>query len=121
LTQKLMISIIDDDDAVREATGELIQSLGYTAATFASAEEYLQSDCAKDTSCVISDMRLPGMTGVELQERLAHGHKTPIIFMTAFPEEKMRVRVLKAGAFGFLRKPFGDDCLVECLNKALAS
>jgi FixJ family two-component response regulator len=115
-----MISIVDDDESVREATKGLIRSLGYATATFSSAEEYLRSDRVQDTSCLITDVQMPGMSGIDLQARLiADGHRTPVIFVTAFPEERVRVRVLEAGAFGFLSKPFDDDCLIECLDKAL--
>ena len=115
-----MISIVDDDESVREATKGLIRSLGYAAASFASAEEYLQSDRLRDTSCLITDLHMPGMSGADLQDRLiADGFHTPIIFMTAYFDEKIRSRVLNAGAFGFLRKPFDDECLIECLDKAL--
>ena len=115
-----MISIVEDDAAVREATKLLIRSLGYTAATFASAEEFLHSNHVDGTSCLITDIQLPGITGVELQEKLvAEGHRIPIIFITAFPHEHMRTRVLKAGAIAFLRKPFTDDSLIGYLDKAL--
>jgi FixJ family two-component response regulator len=117
-----VISIVDDDESVREATKGLVRSLGYVAATFASAEEFLQSDSVRDTSCLISDVQMAGMSGVELQDRLnAAGHHVPIIFITAFPEERIRSRVLKAGACGFLTKPFNDDSLFECLDMALKS
>lgn len=116
-----IISVIDDDEAVREATGDLIRSLGFAAATFASAAEYLHSGRLSNTACVIADVQMPAMSGAELQQRLiADGHKIPIIFMTAFPEEGMRLRLLSAGACGYLRKPFGDKCLITCLDKALA-
>ena len=115
-----VISIIDDDESVREATKGLIRSLGYDAATFASAEEYLRSDCVSDSACLITDLHMPGMSGADLQDRLiADGRRIPMIFMTAYSEEKVRVRVLDAGAFGFLRKPFDDEHLIECLDKAL--
>jgi FixJ family two-component response regulator len=117
-----VISIVDDDESVREATKGLVRSLGYVAATFASAEEFLQSDSVRDTSCLISDVQMAGMSGVELQDRLnAAGYHVPIIFITAFPEERIRSRVLKAGACGFLTKPFNDDSLFECLDMALKS
>src|SRR6516162_10342320 len=104
-----MISIIDDDPSVRVATDGLVRSLGYRAATFASAEEYLQSDCMSDTSCVIADIQMPGLSGVELQSLLiARGSRTPMIFVTAFPEERIRKQVLEAGAIGFLSKPFDE-------------
>lgn len=117
-----MISIVDDDEAVREATKRLVRSLGYSAATFASAEEFLHSDSVKETSCLITDVRMPGMNGVELQERLnADGRVTKVIFMTGFSEERVRAHALKAGAIGFLKKPFDDACLIECLDRALGS
>ncbi len=115
-----VISIVDDDESVREATKGLIRALGYTAATFASAEEYLQSDHVVDTACLIADMQMPGMSGADLQDRLiSDGHSPPIIFMTAFPDAAIRARVLRAGAYGFLSKPFNDESLIECLDKAL--
>ena len=93
-----MISIIDDDPFVRMATDGLVRSLGYRAATFASAEDYLQSDRINDTSCVITDMQMPGLSGAELQSLLiARGNCTPMIFITAFPKENVRRRVLDAG------------------------
>ena len=117
-----MISIIDDDPFVRAATDGLVRSLGYRAATFASAEDYLQSDRVNDTSCVITDVQMPGLSGVELQSVLhARGNCTPMIFITAFPEEKVRRRVLAAGAIGFLSKPFDEDHLIEHLQTALRS
>lgn len=115
-----MISIVDDDESVREATKGLVRSLGYATVTFSSAEEYLRSDRVRDTSCLITDVQMPGMTGVELQDRLiASGKRTPVIFVTAFPEDNIRARVLEAGAFGYLSKPFNDECLIECLDEAL--
>jgi CheY-like chemotaxis protein len=94
-----MLSIIDDDESVRAATQCLLRSLGYVTHTFASAEEFLLSPYVSETSCVIADVHMPKMSGLELQSRLrAKGHRTPIIFMTAFPEEKLRARALQGGA-----------------------
>jgi FixJ family two-component response regulator len=119
---KHVISIIDDDESVREATKSLVRSLGYKAAVYASAEEYLQSDRAGDSSCLITDLHMPGMSGADLQDRLiADGRQVPMIFVTAYYEEKVRDRVLDAGAYGFLRKPFNDESLIECLDKALSA
>jgi FixJ family two-component response regulator len=119
---KHVISIIDDDESVREATKSLVRSLGYKAAVFASAEEYLQSNWLDDSSCLITDLHMPGMSGVDLQDRLiADGRQIPMIFVTAYYEEKVRDRVLDAGAYGFLRKPFNDESLIECLDKALTA
>lgn len=115
-----LISIVDDHEPVREATKALVRSLGYTAATFASAEEYLKSGCVESSSCLITDLQMPGMSGIDLQERLiADGCDTPVIFMTAFSEEATRVKALKAGALGFLSKPFSEELLIRCLDKAL--
>jgi FixJ family two-component response regulator len=119
---KHVISIIDDDESVREATKSLVRSLGYKAAVFASAEEYLQSERLDDSSCLITDLHMPGMSGADLQDRLiADGRQIPMIFMTAYYEEKVRDRVIDAGAYGFLRKPFNDESLIECLDKALTA
>jgi FixJ family two-component response regulator len=115
-----MISIVDDDRSVREAANMLIVSLGYTAATFASAEEFLESGRVCETTCLITDLQMPGMSGIDLQSHLtAHGHGTPVIFVTAYPEESLRERALNAGAFGFLSKPFSEEALIECLDRAL--
>jgi FixJ family two-component response regulator len=117
-----MISIIDDDPSIRAATDGLVRSLGYRAVTFASAEDYLQSDCIHDTSCVIADVQMPGLSGVELQSLLiARGYRTPMIFVTAFPEGGVCRRVLEAGAIGFLSKPFDEERLIEHLQTALRS
>jgi FixJ family two-component response regulator len=118
-----MIVIVDDDESVREATKFLVMSLGHSVLTFASAEEYLGSDQVSATSCLISDLKMPGMSGVDLQKRLiADGHRIPIIFVTAFFEEQeARSRALRAGASGFLSKPFELQSLVQCLDKALRS
>jgi FixJ family two-component response regulator len=120
LAKSHVISIIDDDPSVREATQSLIRSLGYDAQVFASAEEYLQSERLSDSSCLITDLHMPGMSGTDLQDRLiADGYQIPIIFVTAYYEDRTRDRVMDAGAFGFLRKPFNDESLIECLDKAL--
>jgi FixJ family two-component response regulator len=120
LAENEMISIVDDDKSVRDAANALVRSLGYSAATFASAEEFLQSGRLRDTACLITDVQMPGMSGIDLQSHLtANGHCTPVIFVTAYPEESIRERALHAGAFGFLSKPFSEECLIACLDKAL--
>ena len=117
-----MISIVDDDKSVRETTSSLVRSLGLNARAFASAEEFLLSDQLSDTACLITDVQMQGMSGVELQSQLlAQGRHMPIIFMTAFPEERIRKSVLNAGAIGFLSKPFDEECLIDCLDKALGA
>jgi FixJ family two-component response regulator len=120
LARLRVISIIDDDASVRESTARLVRSLGYCAAVFSSAEEYLHSDRMRESDCVITDLHMRGMSGADLQHRLiADGHRTPIIFMTGHFEENARAQALSAGAFGFLRKPFADESLVACLDEAL--
>jgi FixJ family two-component response regulator len=116
----LLISIVDDDESIRESTKGLVRSLGYRAATFASAEEFLQSDSVDNTSCLITDVQMPGLSGIDLQRGLiARGVEMPTIFITAFPEEGTRLRALTAGAFGYLGKPFSEESLIKCLDKAL--
>jgi FixJ family two-component response regulator len=120
LAELPVISIIDDDDLVRDAVQDLIRSLGYAAATHASAEDYLSSDDHWTSSCVIADIQMPGMSGADLQAQLiAEGNPTPIIFMTAFGDEQTRARVLEAGALAYLKKPIDDNALIQCLEKAL--
>ncbi len=120
LSQAPMISIVDDDESVREATRGLVRSLGYNAMTFEFAEEFLNSETIRDTSCIITDVQMPGVSGVELQSWLiAEGHQLPMIFITAFPEERIRARTLEAGAVGYLSKPFNEEHLIGCLDKAL--
>ena len=112
-----MISIIDDDRSVREAVKSLIRSLGYEAVTFASAEEYLGADAAHDSECVITDVQMPGMTGMDLQDRLiADGYRRPIILMSA---EDAGASALRTASSRFLKKPFSDERLINCLDRAL--
>jgi len=114
------IAIIDDDASVRASTSSRVRSHGYTVYTFASAEEFLQSERLNDTSCVISDVRMPLMSGVELQGHLlSRGHRVPFIFITAFPDETNLARAMKAGAICFLTKPFDGPRLMACVDTAL--
>ena len=115
-----IISIVDDDEAVREGIQQLMRAHGYNACTFASAEEFLNSEQIHDTSCLITDLQMPGLSGIDLQDRLiAQGRCIPIIFITGYPEESVRARAMKAGAVGFLSKPFNVDQLVGFIGKAL--
>jgi FixJ family two-component response regulator len=115
-----MICIVDDDESVLEATKCLVRSLGYNAVTFSSAEAFLDSGRVKGTACLITDVQMPGLSGPELQDRLiSDGFRMPVIFVTAYPEERLRERVLKAGAIGYLSKPFREEHMIECLDRAL--
>lgn len=120
MSNPAVISIIDDDVSVRVATCNLVRSLGYVVYTFASAGEFLRSPHLDDTSCVIADVQMPVMSGLELQAQLlADGYRKPFIFITAFSGENVRARALKAGASCFLTKPFTEDALIDCLDAAL--
>ncbi|WP_448043630.1 response regulator transcription factor [Bradyrhizobium liaoningense] len=117
-----VISVLDDDPYVRAAINNLLESRGYVVHTFASAEEFLRSSDSNGTSCVIADVQMPLMTGIDLLMQIrAHGSATPFIFITAFPDESVRVRALRAGAICFLGKPFAASDLMQCLDRALAS
>lgn len=120
MPQVPLISIIDDDASVRAATNRLVRSLGYVGLPFASADEFLRSPQAHDSWCVIADVQMPGMSGVELQSVLrTQGCPVPIIFITAFPDEKVKARALDAGAVCFLTKPFDGPTLIRYLESAL--
>ena len=115
-----VISIVDDDEAVRLALRSLVRSLGYVSNVFASAEEFLGSSQLSETSCLISDIQMPGMNGIELQNRLRIlDYSTPVIFVTAFPDERNRARALEAGAIGFLEKPFEGCAMIKLIETAL--
>jgi FixJ family two-component response regulator len=120
LSKLPLVAIIDDDASVRATTDSLVRSLGYIVDTFASAEEFLRSDNLDDLSCVIADVQMPGMSGVELQSRLlTQGNHVPFIFVTAFPNERVRAQALRAGAICYLTKPFDGDSLIQGLQDAL--
>jgi FixJ family two-component response regulator len=117
-----VIAIVDDDESFRHATLSFVRSLGYSAAAFPSADAFLHSNSIENTDCLITDVQMPGMSGIELQNHLlAQGNRVPVIFVTAFPETEARGDALRAGAVGFLGKPFADENLISCLNKALAT
>jgi FixJ family two-component response regulator len=116
----MSIAIVNDDEAVRVAMKSLVRSLGYHASTFGSAEDFLNSEQLDDTSCLITDVQMPGLSGLEMQNRLiARGHSIPIIFITGFPDENVRIRAMKAGALAFLSKPVNQDHLIDHLETAL--
>ena len=115
-----ILVVVDDDDRVREAVGCLIRSLGHAVETFASADEYLRSGRIRRTACLITDVQMSGMSGVDLRDRLvAEGHRTPIIFMTALPIEKLMA--VEDGVVGILIKPLSVEQLIYALNRALGA
>jgi FixJ family two-component response regulator len=120
LSAPSVISVIDDDASVRVATNNLLMSRGYVVHTFASAEEFLGSSHLDATNCVIADVQMAAMNGLDLLASLrARGHQAPFIFITAFPDEGVRARAMKAGAICFLAKPFAAPSLIKCLDAAL--
>jgi len=119
---KPTISIVDDDALVREAIRRLIKSVGMNARDYASAEDFLSSNHAQDTSCLILDVQMPGMSGLELQQRLAdRGYRIPIIFISAHSNGQIRDQAIGAGAVDFLFKPFSEEALVDALHAALST
>ena len=115
----MLIAVVDDDEAVREGTEALLRAYEYNVSTFGSAEEFLNSEQINDTSCIITDLQMPGLSGLDLQDLLiARGHRFPIIFITGFPDENVRARAMKAGAVAFLTKPVNADQLLGYLDKA---
>ena len=117
---RLLLSVVDDDESVRESLPDLLRELGFAARTFSSAEEFLSSDCVDETRCLILDIAMPGMTGPELRLELkSRRREIPIVFITAQKDETMRARLLKEGAAGFLLKPFSDTALLAAVNAAL--
>jgi FixJ family two-component response regulator len=121
VTTKL-VAIVDDDDSMRGALQGMLKAVGYPAQAFASAEEFLKSGQQRQTSCLIADIRMPGMSGLDLQAHLnAERCKIPIIFITAHGDAKMRIQALRAGAVEFLSKPFDEEVLLESVRAALES
>jgi len=122
MAKKPVVSIVDDDPSVREATVDLLKSMGFIAETFQCADDFLKSDRLRGTSCLISDVRMPGMTGFELHNHLvSSGTPVPTILVTAFPNDTDRARAQRAGVFCYLTKPFKESELLACLLLALNS
>ena len=114
------ISIVDDDDSVRDALKSLIDAVGFRVEVFASGEEFLNSPCISATDCLITDVRMPGMSGLELQERLnATGSSIPIVFISAHDDTEARARAIRGGAIDFLQKPFSADSLLGAISACL--
>jgi FixJ family two-component response regulator len=117
-----LIVIVDDDESARCAIHGVLKSVGLTARSFASAEEFLASGQQSETKCLISDIRMPGMNGLELQARLAEqDFRIPIIFITSYGDTTTRTQAMRGGAVGFLGKPFDDEILIESVRSALES
>jgi len=117
---KTIIAIVDDDLAIREALAGLMKSLGYDATAFESAEDFLRPGSRDGISCLIADVQMPGMTGIELHHQLvASGEPVPTILITAYPDERVRARALRDGVVCYLTKPFNEDDLISCIRSAL--
>jgi FixJ family two-component response regulator len=117
----MKIAVVDDDSAVRASIDSLIRSLGFTTVSFGSAEEFLESPDRDATACLITDVQMPTMSGIELHERLMEqGIRIPTIFITAFAQDTVRNRAMTGSAVGFLTKPFPGKTLIDCLEAALA-
>ena len=118
----MLVAIVDDDDLMRSALQGMLKSVGLSSQAFASAEEFLTSGQQHETGCLIADIRMPGMSGLELQARLnAECCRIPTIFITAHGDAKMRMQALRAGAVEFLAKPFDDEALLGSVRAALES
>jgi FixJ family two-component response regulator len=120
MAETVQIAIVDDDWAMREAIKTLVETVGLSAEGFSSAEEFLSSQHAQDSKCLILDVRMPGMSGIELQRRLSKDNcRIPIIFITAYDSEIERARAVEAGAIDFLQKPFDEQALFNAIQSAL--
>lgn len=120
MQHKPLVVIVDDDESIRVTTKDLLESAGLDAAAFASAEEFLGSGLLPGVSCAIADMRMPGMSGLALHEHLvASGNAVPTILMTAYPDELVRARAVRAGIVAYLAKPFTDEELLGCISCAM--
>jgi FixJ family two-component response regulator len=116
-----LVSVVDDDESVRESLPDLLREFGYAASAFSSAEEFLASGLVDQTKCLVLDIAMPGMTGPELQRELRHrGQRIPIVFITGHRDDSVRPRMLEQGAVECLFKPFSDTALLEALKAALS-
>jgi len=120
MTSRSLVSVVDDDESVRESLPDLLREFGFAARAFASAEEFLASDCVAHTNCLILDIAMPGMGGPALQRELSRRQwAIPIVFITANRDDSIRPRLLEAGAVDCLFKPFSETALLEALSVAL--
>ena len=120
MPRKQVIAVVDDDECAREGTIDLVKSMGFIAKAFERAEDFMKSDYLHSSSCLIADVRMPGMTGLELHDRLVESdNMTPTILITSFPNDWDRARALRAGAVCYLAKPFNGQDLLDCVRSAL--
>jgi FixJ family two-component response regulator len=120
VTQEHLIAVVDDDESVREGATNLFRSMGFAVQAFASAEEFLSSGTLDQTSCLVLDVQMPGMGGLDLQSHLAAtGRDIPIVFVTGYPDDRLRSTALQSGAVCFLTKPFNEGDLLDGLHSAL--
>ncbi|CDM62322.1 MULTISPECIES: response regulator transcription factor [Rhizobium] len=120
-TKKPLIAIVDDDEPMRAAIKGLMRSMGFDAETFSSADDFLKSPHIRRTGCLVTDINMPGMSGLDLHRRLvASGESIPTVFITAFPEKNVRPTALGGDIVGFLTKPFGEQVLLDCILSALS-
>ena len=121
-SSKLTVAVVDDDEAVRDALSNLLASLDLGVATFASAEEFLASSACHVAACLITDVQMPGMSGLDLQRHLiGNGNRIPVILITAFPRDHVRQQAEADGAFGFFAKPFDGGLMINCIERALCA
>ena len=120
MVRRLLVSVVDDDESVRESLPDLLRELGFAARAFSSAEEFLASDCIEQTVCLVMDVSMPGMSGPDLQQELRRRRQEiPVVFITAHGDEAVRPRLLAGGAVECLFKPFSEAALLDALNAAL--
>lgn len=122
LSENISVCVVDDDESIRVSVGSLIRSLGYASHAFASAEAFLSSAEAAAADCLITDVQMPGLNGIDLQKALvARGDAPPVIFITAFPQERIRRQAMEGGALSFLAKPCDGDVLARTIEEALSA
>ncbi len=118
--ERPLLSVVDDDESVRESLPDLLREFGFAARVFSSAEEFLSSDCVDETRCLILDVAMPGMSGPELYQELKRcGYEIPVVFITGQRDESLRARLVKRGIAGFLLKPFSDAALLAAIKTAM--